>query len=971
MWGKRVLLLEKTVAVQDASLRGGKLISRQSSPNLRLGSKGGVRSLGVHPQILKWRQFYCHPRLIRPVIGGLLAFLIYFRTLAPGVLSYDFAEFQYLPARLGLPHPNGFPFYMLLGWLWSHLPFGSLAYRMNLLSALAGGLAIGVFAYLIGLLTRRATVGLVGCFFLALSPSFWFYALGAERYTLVMLLLLTAFTLAWKWGQTSEPRFAIAGAFCVGLGMATHPSVVLFVPFWFLLHLLTHPRAFLRPRTLLALGGAMLLPLLLYLYVPWRWLALAHYPLLPQLGRSEAVYRGLAFVWYRPEASFDVMREYIIGMKAYAFGFAQKGWEEIPSLWKEMPSLWLAEFPPALIPLALIGALWMLWRFPRYFSALTGFAALEAAMTLYIRQGKPEAYLLPAFGIFNLWLALSIQAFLEAWERARIRLVKGSSAAFSLFIPLLVGLFFLNFPRVDRSNFTDVEEWWREVLSYPLEEDAILMAHWGDLTPLWYFQQAEGIRPDLLGVFPPDEKATGALMSAGRTLYLAGPLHGWFPQISQHYELIPWGKLIRIGYPGQELRCPSSSPLREQPEGWPLKLEGWGISSPLKGGQDGHLMLCWEAKEELPRNLYAGLRLVSPRGITLIQKDVPLLVSWYPEEGIKTGQKGVAWLPFHLPVGTAPGEYKVVLTLFVLEEDGSWYPWPGAARFSPGSLTVEPSRPLIFRKEPGEVSFLLPPQAGPLRLRAFYASREPVRPGDPVRLELLWEAAEPPGIDYEIAFRFWDARGPGKAISPSPLVPGYPTAWWQKGEGVRSIHILKTPRGTGNRALWLEVTLLSPRGKESWKGLPGLFLGPFLVHDRKHTWKMPADVNKAEGKFGEVAELRGYALSISPGKSLLVTLYWKALKEVDISYTVFVHVLDENGNLVAQHDGPPAYGILPTDIWVPGEIIEDPHLVPLPENLPPGDYTILVGLYDRTTMRRLTLDTGEDALYLAQISIQP
>ena len=82
-----------------------------------------------------------------PVAAAGLALALYARTLAPGVFVADFAEFQYLPARLGLAHPNGFPFYMLLGKLWSLLPIGNLAWRMNLLSALAGTLAVGLTVF--------------------------------------------------------------------------------------------------------------------------------------------------------------------------------------------------------------------------------------------------------------------------------------------------------------------------------------------------------------------------------------------------------------------------------------------------------------------------------------------------------------------------------------------------------------------------------------------------------------------------------------------------------------------------------------------------------------------------------------------------------------------------------------------------------------------------------------------------------
>ncbi len=104
-------------------------------------------------------------------LSSLAALALYLRTLVPGVFVSGFAEFQYQPLRLGLPHPNGFPFYMLLGWLWSHLPVGTVAWRMNVLSAVAGALAVSMtvgFAYR---LSRRAAVALLAGGLLMVSPT--------------------------------------------------------------------------------------------------------------------------------------------------------------------------------------------------------------------------------------------------------------------------------------------------------------------------------------------------------------------------------------------------------------------------------------------------------------------------------------------------------------------------------------------------------------------------------------------------------------------------------------------------------------------------------------------------------------------------------------------------------------------------------------------------------------------------------
>jgi hypothetical protein len=83
-----------------------------------------------------------------------------------------------------------------------------------------------------------------------------------------------------------------------------------------------------------------------------------------------------------------------------------------------------------------------------------------------------------------------------------------------------------------------------------------------------------------------------------------------------------------------------------------------------------------------------------------------------------------------------------------------------------------------------------------------------------------------------------------------------------------------------------------------------------------------------------------------PGDQLRLTLYWKALADMDVPYSVFVHLLAPDSQVAAGHDGEPAGGTRPTTGWVPGEYITDPHDVSIPADLAPGEYVIEVGLYD-------------------------
>src|SRR5262245_917735 len=140
---------------------------------------------------------------------ALMAFGLYLFTLAPTVLEADAGEFQFVPWLPGIAHPTGYPLYLMLGWLWSHLlPMGEVAWRMNLLSALFAaitvGLVYGLAQFLLEIvqpelspLVHRLGAGLAATTF-ALTATFWSQALIAEVYTLHLLFITAILWLALK-----------------------------------------------------------------------------------------------------------------------------------------------------------------------------------------------------------------------------------------------------------------------------------------------------------------------------------------------------------------------------------------------------------------------------------------------------------------------------------------------------------------------------------------------------------------------------------------------------------------------------------------------------------------------------------------------------------------------------------------------------------------------------------------------------
>lgn len=122
--------------------------------------------------------------------------------------------------------------------------------------------------------------------------------------------------------------------------------------------------------------------------------------------------------------------------------------------------------------------------------------------------------------------------------------------------------------------------------------------------------------------------------------------------------------------------------------------------------------------------------------------------------------------------------------------------------------------------------------------------------------------------------------------------------------------------------------------------------------------------------FGDAIQLRGYEwqtglddssedVCLESGSALRLTLYWEAADEIETSYTVFIHLIDAPDHIWAQRDSIPQGGDFPTEEWMAGDIIVDPHSILLPSDTPSGDYLLVVGMYDSASGQRLSVtDAG-------------
>jgi hypothetical protein len=201
------------------------------------------------------------------VAVALVAFVVYaltaYRTLPGG----DSGELIGAVVSGGVIHPPGYPLYSLLGGLFVHLPLGSLAFRLNLFSATCDALAAGVLTFAVATWVRSLAGGVAAGALFAFAPGVWRYAIAAEVFALNNLAIAVLVALAVLYAETSERRFAYAGAFVLGLGLSNHQTVVFTgvpVVAW---ALATH-RDLWNLRALGGLVGAGALGLLPYLCLP-------------------------------------------------------------------------------------------------------------------------------------------------------------------------------------------------------------------------------------------------------------------------------------------------------------------------------------------------------------------------------------------------------------------------------------------------------------------------------------------------------------------------------------------------------------------------------------------------------------------------------------------------------------------------------------------------------------------------------
>ncbi|HTP08686.1 MAG TPA: hypothetical protein VMP08_10570 [Anaerolineae bacterium] len=118
---------------------------------------------------------------------------------------------------------------------------------------------------------------------------------------------------------------------------------------------------------------------------------------------------------------------------------------------------------------------------------------------------------------------------------------------------------------------------------------------------------------------------------------------------------------------------------------------------------------------------------------------------------------------------------------------------------------------------------------------------------------------------------------------------------------------------------------------------------------------MMSSAPRAQWQDGMILNSIGFPGSIGRGESLNIAATWSAQQPIQKPYTIFIHLLDAQGRLIAQYDGMPVNAAWPTTCWQPQHAFSDQYRLTLPADITPGDYRLSLGFYWLPTLERVAL----------------
>jgi hypothetical protein len=508
------------------------------------------------------------PSYLAAAIVSAAVLVLYLITLAPSTAMWDTSEYIAAAYTLGLPHPPGNPFFVILGRVFSILPIaGSVAVRINILAALSSAVSAGMWfliteRVLTGWFTHRwqrvaggALAALIG----ATAFTVWNQSVVNEKvYTVSLVGIAIISWLMIRWSDDPDgpkaDRLLVLVAYLLGLGYANHMAGMLPAPAAALAVLVRRPRTLVRWRLIAACAGALVLGITPFAMQPIR---AAHYPALNE-GEPTGCRTGIGVSCTFSKETWDSFmynfnrgqygkpsitdgqacpsgqmpcsrfESYVPQVQMYWYYFK---WQWLRDAHSEHPALQNV-LGALFLMMGLIGG-WVHYQRDRrsfwFFGALMLSATLLLIFYLNFKYGATQPappqvtlegkevrdrdyFYLWSFSAWGVWAALGLSFIWEsiAAMAGTVREKVGSTTvvmptdrAWKIASPILALALiplFTNWTSAPRKGQTDTRDFAADLLNSVEPYGVLVTVGDNDTFPLWYSQEVEGIRKDVLVV---------------------------------------------------------------------------------------------------------------------------------------------------------------------------------------------------------------------------------------------------------------------------------------------------------------------------------------------------------------------------------------------------------------------------------------------------------------------------------------
>ena len=571
------------------------------------------------------------------------ALALYTLTLAPGVQPADGGEFQFVIAGWGVAHPPGYPLYTVLGGLLARLlPFGSLADRVNLFSAITGALTLAVICRTVRQETRLGWAGVIAAGTLGVAASFWSASTQASirPMTALFAALLVEAALAYRRAnrESREPdalRALLRFGLAAGLGVTHHASLIFPGGVLALAILAAQPRLARRPRAWLPALLATLVGML-----PWSYLLLRGAASAPLAPPNLATWDGF---WQHVTAAGFGGDMFYYRTLPEVIGRLQATGQALAFQWN-----WLV--------LALVVfALAVMIRHDRWLLlALGGAFGIHALVASTYRAPQTVEYLIPAYVCLAIavgWAAGTVQRRNSGGYAGP--LLAGLAAVAIVWSGWPVWISLRAYQRIDPTESNA-----RAVLEAAPPESVIL-ANWHHVTALWAIQAIEGLRPDVDARYVAPAGAEPILDTWARQIRENNedrPLLtcSYYPEIYRHLgetfsALESCWQVGPASFPAGE-----EHPIAHYPDS-EIALYRGALPENAAAGEAIHLTLFWELPGAVAYGQLATfVHLVDGEGRVLAQNDQPLIASGLSGQGMVEQR-----YTLYIPRTTPPGDYRL------------------------------------------------------------------------------------------------------------------------------------------------------------------------------------------------------------------------------------------------------------------------------------------------------------------------